>query len=71
MKMRDQDGVDIVAVDRELVQGNERSGAAIDQRVDVAPDEMKAGIEPSARAERVTASDKLQLHEDSSRLAAD
>jgi hypothetical protein len=32
---------------------------------------MKAGIEPSARAERVAASDKLQLHENPSTLAAE
>jgi hypothetical protein len=31
---------------------------------------MKAGIESSARAERVAASDELQLHENPSTLAA-
>src|SRR6516165_3370697 len=63
MKMRDQDRVDVVAVDRKLVHGNKRSGAAIDQRIDVPPHEMKAGIESSARPERIAATDELQLHE--------
>src|SRR5262249_17229884 len=71
MKMRDQDRVDVVAVDREPVHANERSSAAIDQRVDVSPDKVKTSIEPSARAERVAASDKLQLHETPSTLAAE
>jgi hypothetical protein len=57
--MGEQDGVDVIAVDRELVHANKRGGAAIDQRIGIPPEKVKAGIESSARAERVTASDKL------------
>jgi hypothetical protein len=48
VKMREQDGVDVVAIDRELVHGNKRGGAAIDERIGIPPDEMKAGVESSA-----------------------
>jgi hypothetical protein len=50
------------SLDGELVQGNQRSRPAIDQRVDAGSHEMKAGIEPSAGAERIAAADELQVH---------
>ena len=62
VKVREEDDVDLVAVDRELVHRNERGGAAIDQGVDAASDEMEAGIELPARAEGIAAADELQMH---------
>jgi hypothetical protein len=66
MKMGDQDCLDFVAVDRKLVHRNERGRATIDERVEIATDEMETGIESSARPERVAATDELQLHEEPS-----
>src|SRR6202011_769189 len=63
MKMGDQDCLDFVAVDRKLVHRNERGRATIDERVEIATDEMETGIESSARPERVAATHELQLHE--------
>jgi hypothetical protein len=48
VKVRQQDQTDRVAIDRELVHRNERSRAAINQRVDVPPDQMKARVESPA-----------------------
>ena len=62
VKVRDEDGVDVVWIDRELVHGDKRRRAAIDQGVDLLADQMKARIGSSARAEGVAAADELQMH---------
>jgi hypothetical protein len=62
MKMRDENDVDVVAVNRKLVHGDKRGRAAIDQRVDLVADEMEAGVESSPGAEGITAADELQVH---------
>src|SRR5262245_8416074 len=69
MKMREEDGIDVVAVDRKLVHRNERSRAAIDEYVDVASDEMKASVESSSRAERIAAADELKMHAEGPRAS--
>src|SRR5262249_44087345 len=66
MEMREENGVDVVAIDRKLVHCDERSRAAIDECVDVASNEMKASIEPSPRAERVATADELKMHAEES-----
>jgi hypothetical protein len=65
VKMRDEDDVDVIAIDRKLVHGNQRRRPAIDQCVDVRPYKVKAGIESPARAESVAAADELQVHANS------
>ena len=62
VKVREEDDVDVVAIDRELVHRNERGRAAIDEGIDTPSDEMEAGIESSARAEGIAAADELQMH---------
>ena len=62
VKMRDQDQVDVVAPDVEPLQRRQRGGAAVDQEIDAAAGDMKAGIVPAAGAERIAAADKSQLH---------
>ena len=63
VKVRDEDGVDVVWIDRKLVHGDKRRRAAIDQGIDLFADEMKARVGSSARAEGVAAADELQVHE--------
>src|SRR5665647_3900765 len=60
--MRDQDEIDVVADDTQPLQGRQRGGAAIDQEIDALASDVKAGVVPSARTERVTAADKSYLH---------
>ena len=62
VKMGEEDDVDLVAIDREPVHRNERAGTAINQRVDISSEEMKARIKTSARSECIAAADELQLH---------
>jgi hypothetical protein len=62
LEMRDQDQVDIVAIDLEPVQGRQRGGPAIDQEIDLLPGDVEAGIRPATRAECIAAADKAQLH---------
>jgi hypothetical protein len=64
MKMRDQDGVDRFGVDGQAVERNERGRAAIDQHIHIAPDQMKAGVEPPAGAEGIPAAEELQSQHD-------
>jgi hypothetical protein len=66
VKMGDQYCLDGVAVDRKLVHRNERGRATIDERVEIATDQMETGVKSSARAERVAATDELQVHEEPS-----
>ncbi len=63
VEMRDEDRIDGVAVDRKLVHRDQRRRAAIDQRVDLPADQMKAGVESPAGAEGIAAADELQVHE--------
>ena len=60
--MRDENGVDAGAVDRELVQRHEGGRAAIDVDIDAVADEMKAGIKAPAGAKGVAATDELKVH---------
>jgi hypothetical protein len=62
MKMRDQNEIDLVARDTEPLQRRQRGGAAIDQEIDVAAGDVKAGVISAARTQRVAAADKSQLH---------
>ncbi|MGY3295093.1 hypothetical protein ACVW0I_000854 [Bradyrhizobium sp. LM6.11] len=62
VEMRDQDEIDIVAVDLESLQRRQSRRAAIDQEVDLAPRDVEAGVEPAAGSEGVAAADKAQLH---------
>jgi hypothetical protein len=62
VEVREENEVDLVAIDRELVHRNQRTRAAIDQRIDISSDQMKARIETSARSECIAAADELQLH---------
>src|SRR6266566_8242149 len=55
VEMRDQDEVDILARDIEPLQGRQRRRAAIDQEIDAAAGDMKAGVETAAGTERVAA----------------
>jgi hypothetical protein len=68
--VRDEDGVDVVRIDRELVHGDKRGRAAIDQGVDPFADQMKARVGSSARAEGVAAADELQMHGASYEISA-
>ena len=47
VEMREENGVDVIAVDRKLVHRNEGSRAAVDEHVNVASDEMKASAKSS------------------------
>ncbi|MGY3272706.1 hypothetical protein ACVJ5M_000303 [Bradyrhizobium sp. S3.7.6] len=58
VEMRDENEVDLVAVDLESLQRRQGRRAAIDQEVGRAPRDVEAGVEPAARAEGVAAADK-------------
>ena len=62
MQMRHQHRRDPVGVDSPLADRHHRRGAAIDQEVDALARDVEAGVQPSARADRVAAADKSQLH---------
>ncbi len=70
VKVRNEDGVDVIWTDRKLVHGNKRRRAAIDQCVDLIADEMKARVGSSARAEGIAAAVELQVHERSYEVTA-
>jgi hypothetical protein len=62
VEMRNQDQLDVVALDLEPLHCRQRRGAAVDQQIGALSGEMKAGVVAAARAERVTAADEPQLH---------
>ncbi len=63
VEVREEDAADVVALDPKLVHRNDRCRTTVDQNVEIAPDQMEAGIESSARTEGIAAPDELQLHE--------
>ena len=62
MKMGEQNEIDRIAVDSEPVHGDQRGGAAIDQKICFFADHVKASIEPPARTEGIPTPNKLQMH---------
>ena len=62
MEMGDQDDVDVITGDAEPLERDQGGGAAIDQKIRAFAGDVKAGVETPARAERVAATDELDLH---------
>src|SRR3546814_20003286 len=62
MQMGDQDRVDRIRIDAELLHGDQRGGAAVDEETGGRAGHHEAGIEAAAAAESVAAAEKLKLH---------
>src|SRR3546814_2375928 len=62
MQMGDQDRVDRIRIDAELLHGDQRGGAAVDEEAGGRARHHEAGIEAAAAAESVAAAEKLKLH---------
>src|SRR5579871_3333240 len=62
VEVAEEDRVDGVARNAEPLEPDQRGGAAIDQEIRRLADHVEAGVEPAARAERISAADELQVH---------
>src|SRR5579863_3774326 len=62
MKMADHDAVDAVGIDALMFQRDEAGRAAIDEKAAARSGDEETGIESTATAERIAATDKSNLH---------
>jgi hypothetical protein len=62
VQVRHEDRTDAVWVDAEPPHGDEAGRAAVDQKCGAPGFDEKAGVEPTAAAERIATAEKLQLH---------
>jgi hypothetical protein len=62
MEMADEHPANIRGIDSRASHGQQRGGAAIDQQTVLSALQMKAGLETSTAAKRVTAAQELELY---------
>jgi hypothetical protein len=62
MQVAEEDRVDPTRIDAEAAHADQRGGAAVDQKPFRARGHREAGLQPSAAAERITATENPDPH---------